>query len=350
MSLIRRTEVRVSNCFTGHPYDASLRASVSCNYLDFPPSSLFPVSPSAALEPHLSLWAQCTLPKAVFKVYGQDQFARDLLLTAVLEDSNTSVDIQEVYSKIKVKIGTFEVKHFVRKLRGDPWSAGPFLGTVVTSTPETITSSVQIVHDRVAYASISPATNFFAPLPRPLDKSRGFLALTFTSALCQNVQSKIKQGGQGRHPDDAAAAAAENLPPRRYLHEICLKVQPCDVVLHSPLMVSIAKIINIDPLAKLYTTLRPSATPVATLADVDPRTSPERVEMAKGGNMGLSIFTSQLPLLYVTASSLRIFMPLEEKTNDGVESNPGKMVHYSNKRKTKGLFIRAFIYHYFHLQ
>ena len=245
-------------------------------------------------------------------------------MTAVLEDSNTSVDIQEVYSKIKVKIGTFEVKHFVRKQRRDPWAAGPFLGTVVTSTPETITSSVQIVHDRVAYTSISPATNFFAPLPRPLDKSRGFLALTFTSALCQNVQSKIKQSGnsKGRHAEDDGAAAAasshpENVSPRRYLHEICLKVQPCDVVLHSPLLVSLAKIINIDPLAKLYTTLRPSD---AHLTDVVSETSSKQ---AKAEDAALSIFTSQLPLLYVTASTLRIFMPLEEKANDGAEGNPG---------------------------
>ena len=84
----------------------------------------------AALIPHLSLWAQCTLPKAVFKVYGQDQTGRDLLVTAVVEDSNTSVDIQEIYSKIKVKIGTFEVKHFVRSDSSRPWGAGPFLGTV----------------------------------------------------------------------------------------------------------------------------------------------------------------------------------------------------------------------------
>ena len=82
------------------------------------------------MVPHLSLWAQCTLPKAVFKVYGQDQSGRDLLLTAVLEDSNTSVDIQEVYSKVKLKVGTFEVKHFVRSSRTNPWAAGPFLGTV----------------------------------------------------------------------------------------------------------------------------------------------------------------------------------------------------------------------------
>ena len=96
------------------------------------------------MEPHLSLWAQCTLPKAVFKVYGQDQFARDLLLTAVLEDSNTSVDIQEVYSKVKVKIGTFEVKHFVKKSRDDPWAAGPFLGTVSTDSLDALISKMEM--------------------------------------------------------------------------------------------------------------------------------------------------------------------------------------------------------------
>ena len=189
---------------------------------------------------------------------------------------------------------------------------------VLSSTPETITSSVQIVHDRVAYASISPATNFFAPLPRPLDKSRGFLALTFTSALCQNVANKIKQSdvvkgrrGDGKTADnnEGSSSTGGSAGHRRYLHEICLKIQPCDVVLHSPLLVSLAKIINVDPLAKLYTTLKPSE-----------KEAPSST--SKESSPALNLFTSQLPLVYVTASSLRIFMPLEEKSEDDGDKKP----------------------------
>ena len=196
---------------------------------------------------------------------------------------------------------------------------------------ESKVSDVPLQRPRVASGSRPPHCTLslsrpsLAPPPcPPLDKSRGFLALTFTSALCHNVQSKIKGSDASKERQTVGAEASEfpdkSALPRRYLHEVCLKVQPCDVVLHSPLLVSLAKIINIVPTAKVVDSTPTPTQPISNLEGNSAKlesTTDEQTPL-------LNIFTSQLPLLYVTASSLRVFMPLEENIDDSAALNRGK--------------------------
>ena len=67
-------------------------------------------------EVKLSLWLQWTLPKFLLKLYGEQAFTGTAMcLVGELEDLNSSVDVQDVYAKVKCRVGAFNVKHLEKK-------------------------------------------------------------------------------------------------------------------------------------------------------------------------------------------------------------------------------------------
>ena len=71
-----------------------------------------PPDPEDSDSLKLSLWLQWTLQKFCFSLYGD---APPMKLSCEVEDLTSSVDFQDVYSKVMCKVGSLNVNHFTRK-------------------------------------------------------------------------------------------------------------------------------------------------------------------------------------------------------------------------------------------
>ncbi|XP_069813452.1 intermembrane lipid transfer protein VPS13B isoform X6 [Dendropsophus ebraccatus] len=80
----------------------------------------------------VSLWMQWMLPKITIKLFASDPTCKGTKLCVVseLEDLNASVDVQDVYTKVKCKIESFNIDHY-RSRPGESWQTGDFLGIIL---------------------------------------------------------------------------------------------------------------------------------------------------------------------------------------------------------------------------
>ncbi|XP_039544806.1 vacuolar protein sorting-associated protein 13B-like isoform X5 [Pimephales promelas] len=62
----------------------------------------------------LSVWMQWMLPKLTLKLFSCDTAAKnnELCVMAEMEDLSASVDVQDVYTKVKCKVGSFHIDHY----------------------------------------------------------------------------------------------------------------------------------------------------------------------------------------------------------------------------------------------
>ncbi|KAG7237315.1 hypothetical protein INR49_032498 [Caranx melampygus] len=80
----------------------------------------------------VSLWMQWMLPKVTVKLFAPDPTAKktEICVISELEDLSASVDVQDVYTKIKCKVGSFNIDHY--KCRpGHDWHSGHFEGLIL---------------------------------------------------------------------------------------------------------------------------------------------------------------------------------------------------------------------------
>ncbi|KAK5892985.1 hypothetical protein CesoFtcFv8_013323 [Champsocephalus esox] len=61
----------------------------------------------------VSLWMQWMLPKVTAKLFAPDPAdkQKEICVIGELEDLSASVDVQDVYTKIKCKVGSFNIDH-----------------------------------------------------------------------------------------------------------------------------------------------------------------------------------------------------------------------------------------------
>ena len=101
---------------------------------------------------------------------------------------------------------------------------------------------------------------------------------------------KLTGGAAGEDGKSAAAADRGAV----YLNEICLTVQPCDLVLNCPVFVALLDMLKLD---------RVKAISKATVAkEVD-------VAMGKTVDSVPALSSVNLPLVYINASNLRLLVP-----------------------------------------
>ncbi|RXN01535.1 Vacuolar protein sorting-associated protein 13B [Acipenser ruthenus] len=64
----------------------------------------------------VSLWMQWMLPKVTIKLFspGKGTKGTEICVVSVLEDLSASVDVQDVYTKVKCKVGNFNIDHYKR--------------------------------------------------------------------------------------------------------------------------------------------------------------------------------------------------------------------------------------------
>ncbi|XP_053516810.1 intermembrane lipid transfer protein VPS13B isoform X5 [Artibeus jamaicensis] len=77
----------------------------------------------------VSLWMQWVLPKITVKLFAPDPENKgtELCMVSELEDLSASIDVQDVYTKVKCKIESFNIDHY-RSRPGEGWQSGHFEG------------------------------------------------------------------------------------------------------------------------------------------------------------------------------------------------------------------------------
>uniref|UniRef100_A0A8C2WXL4 Vacuolar protein sorting 13 homolog B n=1 Tax=Cyclopterus lumpus TaxID=8103 RepID=A0A8C2WXL4_CYCLU len=221
----------------------------------------------------VSLWMQWMLPKVTVKLFAPDQAAKNTEICVIgeLEDLSASVDVQDVYTKIKCKVGSFNIdQHRCRP--GQGLLSGYYEGLILQCKEAAVTAA------KVLEGS---------------HQQHGFLSITYTQAVTKNVRHKLTtrperpaRGGATTASQRLTADPLADSAPQ-YLREILLTAQPFDVVLSCPLL--------------------------ATVAGVFQATVPRRYRehrKSTGQPMRSHTLTSRcLPLMYINTSVIRVFCP-----------------------------------------
>ncbi|KAM9309789.1 intermembrane lipid transfer protein VPS13B [Pholidichthys leucotaenia] len=221
----------------------------------------------------VSLWMQWMLPKVTTKLFASDPAAKktEICVISELEDLSASVDVQDVYTKIKCKVGSFNIDHY-RCRPGQVWLTGSYEGVIMQCKETTVTAA------KVLEGS---------------HQQHGFLSITYTQAVTKNVRHKLTT-----RPERQARSSATTVSQRvtsdpladcspQYLREILLTAQPFDVVLSCPLLATVAGVFQA----------------------VVPRRYREHGKSA-GQPMRSHTLTSRcLPLIYINTSVIRVFCP-----------------------------------------
>ncbi|KAL6462542.1 hypothetical protein MHYP_G00289640 [Metynnis hypsauchen] len=79
----------------------------------------------------VSLWMQWMLPKLTVKLFSLDPTTKtEICVIGELEDLSASVDMQDVYTKVKCKVGSFNIDHY-RSRPDEGWQTGHFEGVIL---------------------------------------------------------------------------------------------------------------------------------------------------------------------------------------------------------------------------
>ncbi|XP_035887188.1 vacuolar protein sorting-associated protein 13B isoform X5 [Phyllostomus discolor] len=250
----------------------------------------------------VSLWMQWVLPKITIKLFAPDPENKgtELCMVSELEDLSASIDVQDVYTKVKCKIESFNIDHYRSSLGEECWSLGQ-CGGVFLSCTDKLNRRTLLVRPVSKQDPFSNCSGFFpSTTAKLLDGSHqqhGFLSLTYTKAVTKNVRHKLISRNERRSFHKLSEGLTDGSP--HFLHEILLSAQAFDIVLCFPLLNAIASIFQ----AKL------------------PKTQKEK-RKSPGQPMRTHTLTSRnLPLIYINTSVIRIFVPKTEEMQPSIEGN-----------------------------
>ncbi|TRZ13124.1 hypothetical protein HGM15179_013988, partial [Zosterops borbonicus] len=251
----------------------------------------------------VSLWMQWMLPKITVKLFAPDprNNGTEVCIVSELEDLSASVDMQDVYTKIKCKIESFNIDHYRNSLGEDSWSLGQY-GGVFLSCTDKLNRRTLLVRP---ISKQDPFSNFSGLFPsttaKLLDGSHqqhGFLSLTYTKAVTKNVRHKLISRNERRTFHKLSEGHTDGSP--HFLHEILLSAQAFDVVLCFPLLNAIASIFQ----ARL------------------PRSQKEKRKSPGQPTRTHALTSRNLPLIYINTGVIRVFFPKNEEDHHTAEANP----------------------------
>ncbi|XP_074842974.1 intermembrane lipid transfer protein VPS13B isoform X3 [Carettochelys insculpta] len=217
----------------------------------------------------VSLWMQWMLPKITVKLFAPHPGSKgtEICVVSELEDLSASVDVQDVYTKVKCKIESFNIDHY-RSRPGEGWQSGHSEGIFLQCKEKLVTT---------------------AKLLDGSHQQHGFLSLTYTKAVTKNVRHKLISRNERRAVHKLSEGLNDGSP--HFLHEILLSAQAFDVVLCFPLLNAIASIFQ----ARL------------------PKNQKEKSK-SSGQPMRTHTLTSRnLPLIYINTGVIRVFFPKTEE-------------------------------------
>ncbi|KAK7930669.1 hypothetical protein WMY93_007064 [Mugilogobius chulae] len=246
----------------------------------------------------VSLWMQWMLPKVTAKLYAPDPTTKktEICVISELEDLSASVDVQDVYTKIKCKVGSFNIDHY-RSSPEEGARSSDSCGGVVLSCTDKLNRRTVLVRPVSKQDSFSHFSGFFPPTAAKVlegsHQQHGFLSITYTQAVTKNVRHKLttrperpsrSSGTSAGHrvsPDPLADSAPQ------YLREILLTAQPFDIVLSCPLLATVAGVFQ----------------------TIVPRRYRERGKSVGQPMRSHTLTSRSLPLIYINTSVIRIFCP-----------------------------------------
>ncbi|XP_064651739.1 intermembrane lipid transfer protein VPS13B-like isoform X2 [Lineus longissimus] len=256
------------------------------------------VPTSSAVQ--LSLWIQWTLPKFLLRLFRTCPSGNEFCISTDLEDLTTSIDVQEIYCKVKSKVGALNISHYEKK--SDSWVPGRHAGVIV-STSGKLSKNITILNNKSWTSLNQPIINLYNIQDfKPRDSSHGFLNLTFTRALRKNVQKKMNTLKMTNSDDDILSDLGDEseILVNTYVDEICLNTQPFDAVAHVPIALHLVEIFAVHDGIEKVLTDKPVAPPMKVVEK-------------------LPWFQSDtLPLFYLNMANIRIFVPLDEKCDPGL--------------------------------
>ncbi|XP_077126992.1 intermembrane lipid transfer protein VPS13B isoform X1 [Ranitomeya variabilis] len=252
----------------------------------------------------VSLWMQWMLPKITIKLFAADPTCKGTKLCVVseLEDLNASVDVQDVYTKVKCKIESFNIDHYRSSLVENCWCLGQY-GGVFLSCTEKLNRRTTLVRPVSKQDPFSNFSGFFpsttAKLLESSHQQHGFLSLTYTKAVTRNVRHKLTTRNErsSRSFQKLSEGSTDSSP--HFLHEILISAQAFDVVLFFPLLHAIS-----------------------TIFDVSRPQRKKEKHKSPGQPMRSHTLTSRnLPLIYINTSVIRVFIPKAEETQLHIGAN-----------------------------
>ncbi|XP_028969409.2 vacuolar protein sorting-associated protein 13B isoform X3 [Esox lucius] len=225
----------------------------------------------------VSLWMQWMLSKVTVKLFAPDPDANnaEICVVSEAEDLSASVDVQDVYTKIKCKVGSFNMDQYRTRPR-EGWHRGHFEGVILQCKDTAAVTAAKV-------------------LEVPSHQQHGFLSITYTQAVTRNVRHKLTtrpERSGSRLAQQLTEGQADGSP--QYLREILLTAQPFDLVLSCPLL----------------------ATVVGVFHAALPRRYRDRGKSAGQPMRSHALTSRSLPLMYVNTSVIRLFCPGNQENKD----------------------------------
>ncbi|EEC09550.1 vacuolar protein-sorting protein, putative [Ixodes scapularis] len=264
----------------------SVSLTESCDKVpEVPSGSVSGARDNAGVGP--TLWLQWTLPKVGINLFGsgsEGSSAKDVWLQLEAEEVTASLDVQEVYSKVKLKMSTFNISCFEKSpaaASDTAWEPGPYEG-VVFSCSEKLNRQTSVGKSATAAA--------LGQQPKQTD----FLNLTWTRALCAHVRRNMHKPRKDFTP--LTEVERQAVKPR-YLSEVDLRLAAFDIVLHTRVAAVAAEMAA--PLHRLTDLLR-----VPLEASAPSKSAPKRPK-------GWELNSRALPLVYLASGTVRVFLPVD---------------------------------------
>ncbi|XP_049585798.1 intermembrane lipid transfer protein VPS13B isoform X1 [Syngnathus scovelli] len=242
----------------------------------------------------VSLWMQWMLPKVIVKLFAPDPAVKtEVCVVSELEDLSASVDIQDIYTKIKCKVGSFNIDHYRCSTEE---CVRQSCGEVVLCCTDKLNRRTVLVRPVSKQDSFSQFSGFFPPTAAKVlegsHQQHGFLSITYTQAVTKNVRHKLTT--RPERPARSSATAGQRLAADpladgspQYLREILLTAQPFDVVLSCPLLTTVVGIFQ--------TTV--------------PRRYKDRGKSVGQPMRSHTLTSRSLPLIYINTNLIRVFCP-----------------------------------------
>ncbi|CAG9862164.1 unnamed protein product [Phyllotreta striolata] len=221
----------------------------------------------------LTAWVQWTITRFTVELLSNDcsltsdSESSDCRLNLVIdaEDIVSSIDFQNVYLKMKSKIGSMSIQHYKKSSPKENWQPGPYTGVVMRIRED---AQVNQRHE-----------------------DNGFINVTITRASCQHAHTlwgAVQKKYMLEPKRTTGSSKPELLSQSRYITEIVVNVQPIDFVLS-------------------FNTLRSFYQVIAPVLKIPVKSGGKSSKIA--GN-ALSNFTNQnLPLAYLECQDIRVVLP-----------------------------------------
>uniref|UniRef100_T1IW73 Chorein N-terminal domain-containing protein n=1 Tax=Strigamia maritima TaxID=126957 RepID=T1IW73_STRMM len=245
--------------------------------------------------PKLTLWVQWTLPKLTVNLTSPD----GCCLNLEFHELGLSLDVQEVYSKIKFTLKAFNWNHLQQDEFLNQLTPGPFKGIFFTCADK-LSKNLNIPNPNTDLLDLSSDDLFEVDSSSKSKSSYNFLTVNLTRALSKNVQRRWTQLLRD-HVDELEMKVVDSQSDlNQYVSEIDVKIRSFDCVLWFPVLTTGFRIF--EPFFHLKFNFLNDPIQFASKMASEAVNESQAYQLKWFNN-------NNLPLLYLNISAIRIFIP-----------------------------------------